>query len=49
VADLAQPVADLRRALALGAGAAGRLVAALGGLGWAWLARGRPALARHGA
>jgi hypothetical protein len=44
-ADLAQPVADLRLAVVLGARAAGRLVAALAGLGWAWLGRGRPSLA----
>lgn len=44
-ADLAQPAADLRRALALGAGAAGRLLGALAGLAWGWLAGERPARA----
>ena len=47
VADLAQPVEDLRRAVVLGARATGRLVAALAGLAsaLAWLGRDRPALA----
>lgn len=38
-ADLAQPVEDLRLAMGLGARAAGRLLAALAGLGLAWLGR----------
>lgn len=42
-ADLAQPVEDLRLAAVLGARAAGRLLAALAGLGWAWVGR-RPSL-----
>jgi Protein of unknown function (DUF2917) len=46
VADLAQPVEDLRLAGVLGVRAAGRLVAALVGLGWSSLGRdGRPSLA----
>jgi hypothetical protein len=44
-ADLAQPAEDLRRAVALGASAAGRLAGALLALGWAWAGRGRPARA----
>lgn len=43
---LVQPLADLRLALALGAGAAGRLVAGLAGLAWDLVAgRGRETLA----
>ncbi|GAC1602108.1 MAG: hypothetical protein NVS3B2_05510 [Ramlibacter sp.] len=45
IAELAQPVDDLRRAVELGAGAAGRLLAALARLGWAWLGRERTARA----
>jgi hypothetical protein len=46
LAILVQPLADLRLALALGAGAAGRLVAGLGGLAWDLVAgRGRETLA----
>ena len=41
-ADLVQPAVDLRRAAALGAGAAGRLFGALAGLAWGWVAGGRP-------
>jgi hypothetical protein len=44
-AELVQPVEDLRRALGLGASAAGRLLAALAALGWASLGRERPSLA----
>jgi hypothetical protein len=45
-ADLAQPVEDLRLAVVLGARAAGRLLAALVGLGWSSLGRDeRPSLA----
>jgi hypothetical protein len=44
-ADLVQPVEDLRRAVGLGASAAGRLLAALAALGWASLVRERPSLA----
>ena len=45
-ADLAQPVEDLRLAVVLGAKAAGRLLAALVGLGWSSLGRdARPSLA----
>ena len=43
-ADFAQPVEDLRLAVALGARAAGRLLAALASLGWTRLGR-RPSLA----
>ncbi|MCY7318710.1 MAG: DUF2917 domain-containing protein [Ramlibacter sp.] len=51
-ADLAQSAADLRRAVALGAGAAGRLLAALAGLAWGWAegdrrARVDPAFSAH--
>ena len=43
---LVQPLADLRLALALGAGAAGRLVAGVAGLAWDLVAgRGRETLA----
>ena len=42
-ADLAQPAADLRRAVALGVGAAGRLWAARAGLAWGWAAGARTA------
>lgn len=45
VADLAQPVEDLRLAVALGARAAGRLAAALAGLAWTRVGRARPSLA----
>ena len=46
LARVVQPLADLRAALALGAGAAGRLVAGLGGLAWDLVAgRGRETLA----
>lgn len=46
LAAVVQPVADLRLALALGAGAAGRLVAALAGLAWSLVAgRSRETLA----
>jgi hypothetical protein len=46
MARLVQPLADLRLALALGAGAAGRLVAGLAGLAWDLVAgRGRETLA----
>ena len=46
LARVVQPLADLRLALALGAGAAGRLVAGLAGLAWDLLAgRGRDGLA----
>lgn len=46
LARLVQPLADLRLALALGAGAAGRLVTGLAGLAWDLLARpGRETLA----
>jgi len=48
LARLVQPLADLRLALALGGGAAGRLVAGLAGLAWELLAgrsRGRETLA----
>jgi hypothetical protein len=46
LARLVQPLADLRLALALGAGAAGRLVAGLAGLAWDLVAgRGRETLA----
>jgi hypothetical protein len=42
LAQVVQPLSDLRLALALGAGAAGRLVAGLAGLAWDLLAgRGR--------
>jgi hypothetical protein len=45
-ARMAQPLADLRQALVLGAGAAGRLALALAGLAWEVLARrGRRTLA----
>jgi DUF2917 family protein len=40
LARVVQPLADLRLALALGAGAAGRLVAGLGGLAWDLVAGG---------
>lgn len=43
---LVQPLADLRLALALGAGAAGRLLAAAGGVAWGLVVgRGRETLA----
>ena len=46
LARVVQPLADLRLALAFGAGAAGRLVAGLAGLAWDLLAgRGRDGLA----
>lgn len=46
LAPLVQPLADLRLALALGAGAAGRLVGGLAGLAWDLVAgRGRETLA----
>lgn len=46
MARVVQPLGDLRAALALGAGAAGRLVAALAGLAWGLVApRGRDRLA----
>jgi len=46
LARLVQPLADLRLALALGAGAAGRLVSGLAGLAWDLVAgRGRETLA----
>jgi hypothetical protein len=46
LARLVQPLADLRLALAMGAGAAGRLVAGLAGLAWDLAAgRGRETLA----
>jgi hypothetical protein len=46
LARVLQPLADLRLALAFGAGAAGRLVAALAGLALDWVAgRGRDDLA----
>lgn len=46
IARVVQPLADLRAALALGAGAAGRLAAGLAGLAWDLVApRGRDALA----
>ena len=46
MARVVQPLADLRLALALGAGAAGRLVAGLAGLAWDLAAgRGRETLA----
>ena len=46
LARLVQPLADLRLALVFGAGAAGRLVAGLGGLAWEMVAgRGRATLA----
>ena len=46
LARLVQPLADLRLALAFGAGAAGRLVAGLAGLAWDLVAgRGRETLA----
>lgn len=43
-AALAQPAEDLRLAVVLGVGAAGRLVSALAGLGRALLGRERPSL-----
>ena len=43
--DLVQPVEDLRLAVVMGARAAGRLLAALGGLAWTTLGRERPSLA----
>lgn len=46
-ADLVQPSEDLRRAVALGARAAGRLAAALAGLAWTSIARARPSLAER--
>jgi hypothetical protein len=46
LARVVQPLADLRLALALGAGAAGRLVAGMAGLAWDLLAgRGRDSAA----
>jgi hypothetical protein len=46
LAAVLQPLADLRLALVFGAGAAGRLVAGLGGLAWELVAgRGRETLA----
>ena len=44
LAELAQPVDDLRLAVAMGARAAGRLLAALVALGWGWMAPRRPSL-----
>ena len=43
--DLVQPAEDLRLAVVLGASAAGRLLAALAGFGWARVGRERPSLA----
>ncbi len=45
--ELAQPVRDLRLAVVLGLGAAGRLVVALAAIGWRLLLRGRPSLAER--
>lgn len=43
--ELAQPARDLRLAVVLGLGAAGRLFAALAAIGWRLVARVRPSLA----